>query len=417
MDPAKPGVQRTFAFFGSYNNGLHIVDVSDPAATTLVNSYDCGLAQGDVQVFTRPDYPGRTFVAFAADDGYALQTDSACVVEADKLGYKASEAAGKGTFIIDVTDPVRPFTVSFVAFERGSHNQTVHPSGKYLYNSNSDLVTSATLPAIEVVDITDLTKPKQVAAIDLTPLPGLGSDSHDISFNADGTRAYSAAVSQAVIIDTTDPANPSVISTIFDPTVNVWHQAEATEVEVPGLGKRTVLIGADEFAGATGTGQCPNGALHVYDITEETAPVPLGYFNIDEVRGPTEGELFSCTAHVYQLHREAQMMIIGWYAEGFRVLDLESMAGVSFGANGTGILEIGSARLPDSYIWAAKAVPGSVKRGGSFNVYANDEGRGADVFRFDGSKTRLARGWTFTPAGSAAAAPRFSGARLVCRLD
>ena len=39
--------------------------------------------------------------------------------------------------------------------------------------------------------------------------PGLGTESHDITFNADGTRAYSAALSQGVIIDTTDPANPT----------------------------------------------------------------------------------------------------------------------------------------------------------------------------------------------------------------
>ena len=33
---------------------------------------------------------------------------------------------------------------------------TVHPSGRYLYNSNSDLMGVGGLPAIEVVDITNL---------------------------------------------------------------------------------------------------------------------------------------------------------------------------------------------------------------------------------------------------------------------
>src|SRR3712207_7205287 len=35
--------------------------------------------------------------------------------------------------------------------------------------------------------------------------PGLGTESHDISFSKDGTRAYSAALSQGVVIDTTNP--------------------------------------------------------------------------------------------------------------------------------------------------------------------------------------------------------------------
>ena len=56
---------------------------------------------------------------------------------------------------------VRPKTVSFVEVKQGSHNGTVHPSGKYYYNSNSDLITSP-VPAVEIADITDITKPKLI---------------------------------------------------------------------------------------------------------------------------------------------------------------------------------------------------------------------------------------------------------------
>ena len=38
---------------------------------------------------------------------------------------------------------------------QGSHNQTVHPSGDYLYNSNSQLYTTALNAGIEVYDIRD----------------------------------------------------------------------------------------------------------------------------------------------------------------------------------------------------------------------------------------------------------------------
>ena len=66
---------------------------------------------------------------------------------------------------------------------------TVHPSGKVLYNSNSDLITSVALdgtPAIEITDISDITKPKTHAELPLTALPGLGTESHDVTFNRDG---------------------------------------------------------------------------------------------------------------------------------------------------------------------------------------------------------------------------------------
>ena len=178
------------------------------------------------------------------DAGYTLQEESRCVAEAKALGLfqpttshpldvdpigaiapdTAYGRAGIGTYIVDITDPAKPVTVSFVGVPKGSHNQTVHPSGDYLYNSNSQLYTTALNAGIEVYDIRDLAKPRLVAVLPLPPFPGLGSESHDITFNDQGTRAYSAALSHTAIIDTTVVDEPKIISTIFDPTINVHHQ-------------------------------------------------------------------------------------------------------------------------------------------------------------------------------------------------
>lgn len=419
VDGTKAGVQHTYAFLGTYNNGLQIFDISDQDKPVQVGHYDCGISQGDVQIFTRPDLGGRTFVAYAADDGYSFMADSKCATDADALGFDASGKQGSGTFIADVTDPTNPRTVSFVYFAKGSHNQTVHPSGKYLYNSNSDLATD-TSPGIEVVDLTDLVKPKDVFVMPITVRPGLGSDSHDISFNADGTRAYSAAVSQGLVIDTTDPTKPKIISSIFDPAVNVWHQAEIITANVPGIGERTILVGSDEFAGAAGTGQCPNGALHMYDITGplEAAPVKLGTFNIGEARA-TDAPIANCTSHVFQLHREQNMMIIAWYAAGTRVLDITEAAGVAFGAQGAGFKELGYGWFPDSDVWATKAPFAS--RDKPFNIYANDHFRGLDVWKFDPTKPAARSGRaskiTFTPAALEKPATGGTLARFVCMLE
>ncbi|MCW3012742.1 MAG: putative secreted protein, partial [Solirubrobacterales bacterium] len=399
--PGVPGLQKTFAFAGSYGDGLHVIDVTDPANSALVATWDCSISQGDVQLFQRADLGGRWFVTFTQDDGYDTDPASACFEDLKADGVDVGD--GSGTFIADVTDPFAPKTVSFMPFAQGSHNMTVHPSGKYLYNSNSDLITSL-LPAIEIADITDVEHPKSVGEVELKSFPGLGTESHDITFNADGTRAYSAALSHGEVLDTTDPAKPSSIGTVVDPAVNVWHQADPISIEDPTLGKRDFLIVEDEFAGAIGTGQCPNGGVHVYDITGdlEKTPLKVGYWNIDDTGLTSDGSGLvidgggTCTAHVFQLHPEQQLMTIAYYNGGVRVVDLTALVGVSLGKAGMGMKEVGSYRFEDSNTWAVKTPVAS--RDGFF-LYGNDHRRGFDVYAWTPgapSSPRAAGRW-FTP--------------------
>ena len=387
--------KRTFAFAGSYGDGLQIIDVTDPENSKLVSTWDCGVSQGDVQVFQRKDLDGRWFVTYTHDDGYDFHLESQCAEDLKAMGIDVTAVPppddpdgqlwvpesfyGAGTYIADVTDPYNPKTVSFVPVSRGSHNQTVHPSGRYLYNSNSDLITSVQ-PSVEVYDISDITNPEQVGDVTLKTLPGLGTESHDIVFSQDGTRAYVAALSHGEILDTTDPANPVSIGTVVDPAINVWHQMEDVTIDDPILGERRFLIAEDEVAGASGTGQCPNGGVHVYDITGdlEQAPVKVGMWNIDDV-GLTEDGLGTCTAHVFQIHEQEKLMTIAYYNGGVRVVDLSGLVGVALGANGVGMKQLGWYRFADGDAWSVKAPV--VSRDG-FYMYANDHRRGFDVYKW-----------------------------------
>ena len=131
---------------------MQIYDITDPENTELVSIYDCKIAQGDIQVFTRED--GRTYATYTAD--YDAVLSSACYQD-----VKAMEIApkdGMGTFIVDLTNPYAPRTVTFIYLAKGSHNMTVHPSGNYLYNSNNELTEG--IGIMEIVDITTLTEPK-----------------------------------------------------------------------------------------------------------------------------------------------------------------------------------------------------------------------------------------------------------------
>jgi hypothetical protein len=387
-DPDTDGLQRTYAVAGSYDNGVHVIDVTVPGEEVRASVYECGLYQGDIQIFTRDDLPGRTFATTTQDSLASIgnRRNDSCYRAA---GAKVNQSSGYGTFIFEITDPTAPVTLGFANFTKGSHNMTVHPSGKYLYNSNSELITTALSAAIEVTDITDLTAPKPVTTLRLPARPGLGTESHDITFSADGTRAYSAALSQTVIIDTSKPAAPSIITSFVDPAINVEHQADPITIVDPILGERDFLIVEDEFAGAAGAEQtCPSGGVHVWDITDETLPVKVGYWNIDDVTSTEPNDVVnhdqlilengSCTAHVFQLHPDEQLMTIAFYTQGVSVVDLSGLVGVALGANGVGMKEVAFAHFADSNTWAVKAP--SVTRNGTFAMYGNDQNRGFDGY-------------------------------------
>ena len=382
--------RKQYAIGGSYYNGMHIVDVTDPYNSTTVARYDCAILQGDVQIFKAADGSKRTLATYTADSA-TTETDSQCFTDAERLGFDAIADDGRGrqgTFIVDITRPTRPTTVSFVEVPQGSHNMTVHPSGGWLYNSNSDLMTS-TSPAIEIIDIRDPEQPTKTGELALTALPGLGTESHDITFSDDGSRAYSAALSHGVVIDTTNPGEPAIVSEFDDESINVWHQSDPVSIETP-EGTKTFLIAEDEFAGAAGGPVCPSGGVHVYDITgeKEKAPEKVGYWNIDDF-GPTHDPQGTCTAHVFDIHEDQQLMTMAFYNGGVRVIDLAGLA------TGEGLKAIGSYQTENADTWSFKAP--TVSRDGVWFGFGNDMARGMDVYRYDGSRPQASNAGTWIP--------------------
>jgi hypothetical protein len=417
---------RQYAFAGSYRNGMQIVDITNPRNAEIVSVYDCGVTQGDIQIFRQSGKRGRLFASYASDT-YGDGT-STCYQEAAALGFETRKSNGQGrngTFIAEITNPLAPKTVSFVDVTQGSHNQTIHPSGNYLYNSNSDLITSFQ-PAIEVFDIRNFAAPTKVKELALPTRPGLGTESHDISFSSDGDRAYSAALSQGVVIDSENPADPTVISSWMDPAINVWHQMEPYSVRDSSGRRREFLIAEDEFAGAAGGPVCPSGGFHVYEVTGdlENAPEKVGYWNIDDVSysGQADG---TCTAHVFRIHEREQVMTAAFYNGGVRVVDLSGLAGISLGSSqlvGEGMKEIGYYRMPDANSWSAKT-PGIDRRTGDFYLFGNDINRGLDIYHYEGERQRpRSRGRWMSPEEARVAladrkTPGVAGTSYICLLD
>ncbi len=405
-----------YAIAGTEYNGMQIVDLADPEATEIIAYWDCVTLQGDIQVFTQGD---RTYGTFTSEDTSSLRYDTECVraavaagdvtfvdeVGTDDEGNEVEGADGVpddltpayGTYVADLTNPYAPTYAGFIPVPEGSHNMTIHPSGNYAYNSNSSLIINpitsggAESTYVEYYDISDLTAVERLGELDMPVLPGLGTESHDITFNADGTRAYSAALSNTVIINTEDPANPEVISNFVDPAINVEHQADPIDVVDSEGNERTLLIVEDELAGAAGNGFCPGGGMHVYDITGDNELDPqshkVGTYYIPEFRpagtGSGQGEALTCTAHVFRIYPEQNIITIAWYNAGVWVLDISDLADAATNPLSQPITTLGHFYFSNSDTWSFKT--NAFEEDGSFYGYGNDIARGLDVYRFDAS--------------------------------
>lgn len=357
-------VTRHFAMAGAETSGARIVDVTDPEDPYVVAQVPkCAVYQGDVQL--TPD---------ARTAAIAFQIMGTCATEDGKL-------LDKGGVLVDLTDLYNPRVVAGAPFPGGAHNVTIHPSGDHLYVS-----TASQIDPISQVGIFDISDPRSPQLVTTWESPG--NSPHDISFNADGTRAYMAGISQTRIVDTSDPESPELISTVTPPGGTIGHDAWVSP-------DGAYLFVGDEAAGGNAY-PCPGGAIYVYDIRDEAEPDLLGaaWAGVGPVTARNEGDGFpetwnnaGCTAHVMSMNPGGRSLTVAWYSGGTRVLDFSGLydtAGdpapgpvATWGSTGDRVVET-AYMIPDdsASTWAAKQyapLPGY--------VFSNDNSLGFYVSR------------------------------------
>jgi hypothetical protein len=239
-----------------------------------------------------------------------------------------------------------------------------------VYLSDSDLEqTTGNVP------IWDISNP--AAPVLVTEFKHLVSSPHDITFNADGSRAYAAAVTVTYILNTEDPKNPTVISTIPNEGISISHQADPTP-------DGRYLLVSDEVGGGA-AGASPGGPVHIYDISNEAQPVKTGFVWDDcvGVSNTCEGDTAvppTSTAHVFRINPDGYTMAIAWYNDGVHVIDYASVRSAQAAGSGAltsiGPRTIGRMRMPNANTWSAKMW---MERHPGY-VFANDINRGLDVF-------------------------------------
>ncbi|HVE73495.1 MAG TPA: hypothetical protein VNA30_00160 [Mycobacteriales bacterium] len=332
---------------------LRMIDITNPVKPKLVGALPCHVSQNDVQV-----HGTTVFMGVDYDE------------KNDKCFEDARAKPATGVIAVDISNPARPRGVGFVPIPLGAHNTTLHPSGKFLYVSDSELVPANSsdptgrLGRINVIDVSNL---KQMKEIYTLPLP-TGLSSHDITFNKAGTRAYSAAITQTLILDTTNAAKPTIKTTIVDPAVNISHGAD------PAPDEKHLYV-TDEQAGAAGNGVCNVGGVHIYDITNELAPVKTGYYTFNPTNSATattNSRNLTCTAHVLDFGPTGKTFSNAGYAAGVRIVDITSRIGYP--------TELAAFTALDADTWSAKQYKNPRY------LFSNDLARGFDVFEYIAGK-------------------------------
>jgi hypothetical protein len=333
---------------GSFH-GFNTYDISNPKKPKLVSSTVCPGGQGDVSI-----YGNLLFMSVEQTRG---RVD--CGIEGVK--ETVSNVRFRGVRIFDITDLKKPKQVAAVQTCRGSHTHTLVTSPKdtenvYIYGSGTGAVRSAeeltgcsgldpkkdqntALFSIDVIQVP--VKAPETAKIVNRPrifsdpktgdLSGLwqGGDHgagtqrsrvtnqcHDITVYPDVGLAAGACSGNGILLDISDPANPSRLDAVTDKSFAYWHSATFNN-------DGTKVVFTDEWGGGTRP-RCratdlPNwGADAIFDIVDKKL-VFKGYYKLPAAQTDTE----NCVAHNGSIVPVPgrDIMVQAWYQGGVSVFD------------------------------------------------------------------------------------------------
>ncbi|WP_130649112.1 LVIVD repeat-containing protein [Egicoccus halophilus] len=374
--PMAPGASTNsdLAFTGDYvvsgnYNGFNVYDVSDPSDPQLTTSVICPGSQNDVSV-----YGDLLFLSVESTAGKIDCTS----------GGVTSENRFRGVRIFDISDIENPVLLPGVQTCKGSHTHTVvedpnDPDNVYIYVSGTAGVrstaeldicsTGSTLVdpntshfSITVIKV-PLDAPETAAIVNrnarifstcgdnscedqhaegsLNGLPGSGrqptypEDSprapggqsvsqtyqcHDITAYPEIGLAAGACQGRGLLLDITDPANPSRIDAVEDYNFAYWHSATFNN-------DGTTVVFTDEWGGGSGarcraTDPLTWGANAIFDVvqTEDGPKMEFAsYFKLPMVQTNQE----NCVAHNGSLIPVPgrDIMVQAWYQGGTTVFD------------------------------------------------------------------------------------------------
>ncbi len=414
FNPQTPGDRRfnntdlafrgNLLFQGNYN-GFQVYDVSDPAAPELRLSVVCPGGQGDVSVY------GDLVVMSAQETRGRLD----CGVQG--VPDTISGERLRGIRIFDLADLDNPRQVAAVQTCRGSHTHTLvtdpqDPENLYVYISGTSSVRPAgelagcsggepdedpntALFRIEVVKV-PLAAPEQAEVVNMPRLfadPETGAiaglwtggdhgpgtqrsrrthQCHDITVYPEIGLGAGACSGNGILIDISDPVNPTRIHEVIDPNFAYWHSATFNN-------DGTTIVFTDEWGGGSAP-RCratdpetwgANALFHLDDGEMELA----GYYKLPVPQTATE----NCVAHNGSIIPVPgrDIKVQAWYQGGISIMDFtnaEHPVEIAYFDRGP----LSETEIFTGGYWSAYWYNG--------RIYGAEISRGIDVFRLSPSE-------------------------------
>jgi hypothetical protein len=340
-------------FQGNYN-GFQVYDISDPSNPRLEVGVVCPGGQGDVSVY------GNLLVMSAQENRGRLD----CGVQG--VEETVSDVRLLGVRIFDISDLTNPRQVAAVQSCRGSHTHTLvedptDPDHVYIYIQGTGGVRPAEeLPGcsgaepeedentalfrIEVVRV-PLAAPEQAEVVNMPRIfadaetgeiaglwgggdhgPGTQASRrttqcHDITAYPEIGLAAGACAGNGILLDITDPVNPTRIEEVIDPNFAYWHSATFNN-------DATKILFTDEWGGGSAprcraTDPDTWGANAIFRLVDGELQL-AGYYKLPVPQGETE----NCVAHNGSLIPVPgrDIMVQAWYQGGVSILDFTDPA-------------------------------------------------------------------------------------------
>jgi hypothetical protein len=386
-------------FIGNFN-GFNAYDISTGGAPRLVMSVVCPGGQGDVSVhgdllfMSVEENRGRLDCGTATTDGEVL---------AERF---------RGVRIFDISDLNAPRQIAAVQTCRGSHTHTLlpHPTDPnvlYVYGQGTsdvretgelaictdgspDQNPETALFSIDVIKV-QLDRPQDAAIVNRPRIfadattgrvaglwrggrAGIASQNtaqtnqcHDITVYPAIGLAGGACSGNGILLDISDPENPTRVSDIFDPDMAYWHSATFNNA-----GDKVVFT--DEWGGGIGArcrAQDPAtwGANMIATIENRTLS-GKSFHKLPSAQGATE----NCVAHNGNIIPVPgrDLMVQAWYQGGISIMDFtDPVRPVEIAYFDRG--PISTERLYVGGSWSAYWFNG--------RIYSSEIARGLDVLR------------------------------------
>ena len=368
----------------SWDNGVQIIDITDPASPAPVSSFDDGdtvsgktfdtLGGTDEIVIARIGSNTYALVVGWRDHGVQIVdvTDPANPVpvasfaDGDTVGGKTYDELrgatgittakiGSGTYalvvaddddgvqIVDITDPANPVPVA--SFDDGdtvegkTYDELEGPASITTARIGAGtyaLVAASDDDGVQIVDITDPANPVPVASFDDGDTVGSGTydeldDPRYITTARIGSSTYALVACFAdngvQIIDITDPANP-VPAASFDEGDTA---AGKTYRELKGAGSvTTARIGSRTYAAVVAH---DDNGVQIVDISDPESPVPVASFEDGDTVGSRTYENLQGPANIgtVRIGSGTYFLVTAYFDNGVQIIGLKGPLTVDAG--------------------------------------------------------------------------------------